>query len=471
VAVPALPAAPTGGGVLPHLIPLLVLLLIFAGLVVRDWKFVPDDDSLAPPDPPSAVEIDPKPQLTVSYHDGAKGDEVDRLMRRATMRFGLSMVDEADEQGNPKRLTYDRWGRSNNTCLSIDGIEILFGDSRGDWQEQGTRTWQEGDQKHEGMKTVWSLTRPPVRVEQMVEIVPGEVTADAKGKLVRRLDTCLVRYRVENADARAHEVGLRFLLDTFIGSNDGVPFVIPGENGLCDTSKEFNGPERVPGYIQAQEKDDLAHPGTVAHVQFQLGAPLDPPDRVVLGAWPDERLGRWLKEPRARGVLTGWDVPVLPIRRMIDLGRRRGEECKADSAVVIYWEPRRLEAGQKREVGFAYGLGKVSASKEEGVNFLLTGDAGVVEWRTFTVQAVVSRPAADQALTLTLPAGLELAGGSATQAVPPVAAGAARNSSTVTWQVKAQREGVYRLVVKSSTGGSQKHPVRVGRKSGIFGSN
>ena len=48
------------------------------------------------------------------------------------------------------------------------------------------------------------------------------------GEQSRRLDTCLVRYVIENTDVRSHRVGLRFMLDTFIGANDGVPFTIPG---------------------------------------------------------------------------------------------------------------------------------------------------------------------------------------------------------------------------------------------------
>ena len=43
------------------------------------------------------------------------------------------------------------------------------------------------------------------------------------GREVRPLDTCLVKYKVENRDKSTHQVGLRVLLDTYIGENDGVP--------------------------------------------------------------------------------------------------------------------------------------------------------------------------------------------------------------------------------------------------------
>ena len=80
---------------------------------------------------------------------------------------------------------------------------------------------------------------------QFVEVVPGEQS--------RLLDTCLVRYVIENQDGAAHTVGIRFLLDTYIGSNDGVPFTIPGAANLCDTQMEFNSTAEVPDFIQALE--------------------------------------------------------------------------------------------------------------------------------------------------------------------------------------------------------------------------
>jgi len=423
--------------------------------------------------PPTGVEIDPNPQIAVSFHDTRKNLNYPGLLP-GTMRFGLVLRTET-EGGNPKRLTFDQYGCTNNTCLRVDGKDALFGDTRdARWVDRGVARWKdETGQEHEGMKSVWSLIQPPVRVVQTVEVVPGEVTEDANGRLVRYRDTCLVRYLMENTDGIAHTVGLRFLLDTYIGATDGVPFVIPGEAGLCDTMKEFSGTRAVPSYIQAQEHDDQARPGTVAHLQLKLGEPIEPPDRVTLGAWPDVHVSRLPGKGQAAGVNTLWDVRLLPMRALADDAQRRGlPPVPPDSAVVMYWEPRRLAPGEHREVGFAYGLGKVSASKGAGSNFLLTGDGAAVEGQEFTVQAVVNRPTPGQTLTLTLPSGLNLGEGiAAAQKVPPVAAGAARESSTVTWQVRAVREGVFRLEVKSDTDASQKYPVRVRAAMSPFGRN
>ena len=76
------------------------------------------------------------------------------------------------------------------------------------------------------------FTAEKVRVKQHVEIVPGQSGT---------LDTCLVWYQVTNYGDVPQKVGLRFMLDTYIGANDGVPFTAPGVKGFIDSKKEFKG--------------------------------------------------------------------------------------------------------------------------------------------------------------------------------------------------------------------------------------
>src|SRR5262249_54982190 len=147
----------------------------------------------------------------------------------------------------------------------------------------------------------------------------------------RLLDTALVRYTLENKDTRPHELGIRVMIDTLIGGNDGVPFTVPGVPGLVDTFRDFPTPESVPDFIQALEVSDLKNPGTVAQMNFKVGGKLEPPTRVSLTHWPQ--------------VSPFWEVPVVPIRE--------------DSAVVMYWKEREVKPGDRREVGFSYGLGDI----------------------------------------------------------------------------------------------------------------
>jgi hypothetical protein len=298
-----------------------------------------------------------------------------------------------------------------------------------------------------------------VLVTQEVEVVAGEQS--------RKRDTCLVRYILENQDGRPHRVGIRFLLDTYIGANDGVPFTIPGAAGLCDTQRRFTTPAEVPDFIQALENDDLLHPGTVAHLQFRVGNQLEAPQEVTLGGWPNEELQRWPQYRQARGMMTLWRVPMIDIRGLDELAHGIGRRADPDSAVTMYWEERTLEPGEHRQVGFAYGLGAV-ASGEGGGRLLLSVGGRLVRNGEFTLTALVQNRQPDERLTLTLPRGLELVQGSTQQAVPPVPPGASRPTSPVTWRIRAAgADGQYELAVRSSQGAAQKQTVRI-RTQGVF---
>ena len=83
-------------------------------------------------------------------------------------------------------------------------------------------------------------------------------------------DGAVVMNRVlENKDKAQHTVGIRVMIDTLIGANDGVPFLVPGLSGLVKDKRDFATPREVPDFIQALEKpfdaDQLiATVGTVA---------------------------------------------------------------------------------------------------------------------------------------------------------------------------------------------------------------
>ena len=136
-----------------------------------------------------------------------------------------------------------------------------------------------------------------------------------------------------------------------------------------------------------------------------------------------------------------------------------------DSAVVIYWErPERLPPGGKREVGFAYGLGNVSSSKE----LLVTADGSFKPGGQFTVTALISNPKPKETLELKLPAGFRLVNSNAIQLVPAATEDASsRNSRPVTWKVQAGTIGKHELTVRSSSNVEQKLSVTI-QASSIF---
>ena len=85
-----------------------------------------------------------------------------------------------------------------------------------------------------------------------------------------------------------------------------------------------------------------------------------------------------------------------------------------------------MPAGGKREVGFAYGLGSVSSSGK----LLMTVDGSFKPGGDLTVTALVSNPAANETITLSVPDGFQI-DGSATQKVPEAAADASSRNRPV----------------------------------------
>src|SRR5262249_52485322 len=163
-----------------------------------------------------------------------------------------------------------------------------------------------------------------------VEIVPGESGV---------LDTCLIYYTIKNNSEVGKTVGLRFLMDTYIGANDGVPFTIPGEKGFLDTMRDFPQ-KQIPDYIEAIEKpDDPNDPGTVARMGLKNiklpGVELEDIELLRICRWPGTRNTRW-------------DVPARPMNEPAD---------NKDSCVVLYWPYQKINAGEDRRMAFTYGLG------------------------------------------------------------------------------------------------------------------
>jgi hypothetical protein len=325
--------------------------------------------------------------------------------------------------------------------------ERLFGSGgKGHWEESAVRGWKDDQgQDHQGVKSVWIQNDNQVEVTQFVEMVRGQRS--------QLLDTCRVRYRIENRDSKNHTVGIRFLLDTFIGGNDGVPFTIPGDPNLCDTMKDLPAQakdKKIPDFLQALEKADLARPGTIAHLRLKLEN-LEPPVRVTLGAWPHEKL-RVLNR-KAAGPLTLWDVPLLPLK---SLGLN-------DSAITIYWKEAPLAPGGKREVGFEYGLWNLASA---GNRLATTVDGAFRPEGELTVVAYVNRSdqQKDETVTLKLPEGFQLLEGTETQHVPAPPKDARNSTTPITWRVRAGPTGSHQFSVTSSSGFSQTLEVEI-RKS------
>jgi hypothetical protein len=456
-AAPKPPPAPrparTGGPLSLTALPTALLAVVLLAVVLRD-ALTP---AARPVAPPPAPVVDSVPRLEVRYHDVKRDDVLEKLDlpdHQPTMRFGLVTLHDGKEVGSGaavRRLTFDPWGRTNNTCLRFDGTdERLFGGARGRWEDSEARNWKDDQGKdHEGARSAWMCDDKRVQVTQLVELVRGEQSD--------LLDTCRARYLIENRDDKEHKVGIRFLLATFIGANDGVPFTIPGDSALCDTLKDLPGPQPdrgIPDFLQALEKADLAHPGTVAHLRLKLEDLKEAPVRVTLGAWPNEKLR--VLDRKALGPATLWDVPLLSMK---SLGLN-------DSAVTMYWQEAPLAPGASREVGFEYGLWGLASQSDK---LAATVDGAFRPDGELTVVAYVHQAGpdeADETVKLTLPEGFKLLGGDETQPVPKLPRGAEGGNRPVTWKVRSGPTGKYAFTVTTRSGAAQTVPVVI--KSAIF---
>jgi hypothetical protein len=388
-----------------------------------------------PQGPPDDVQGDVGPQdLYVS-------------IRESDQRFGINiLVPDPNDPKRPKfkRLTSREDGSGNNATLMIDNRDFVFAQQGSPFKWIRKRVEIRKDRSWE---SEIEYTIEKIRVTQHVEIVPGKPRDLDKS---RHLDTCLIWYSVENRDTQPHVVGLRFLLDTQIGNNDGVPFTVPGENQFVTTKRDFKPADKVPPYLEAvEDPDNPKDSGVVARLGLKniilKDYSLDPVDRVVVTRWP--------------GGEFRWDIGFQ------DMGD--------DSCVGIYWEPKLLKPKRSkdpsqprseyaRDMAFTYGLGELDISSEAGqTSSLALSDPGTVAPNNeFTLTAYVYNATAGQRVKLTLENGLSLAPGEAAEK----ALDKGGKRVTISWKVRAgSAKGTYSA--EASSGSVKTRPLKIEVKS------
>ena len=374
----------------------------------------------------------------------------------------------ADKNTKAKRLMRDPGGFTNNAIVQINGYDWFFGQGPYKFREKVQIDFLQDVNKHynghwlkmkqlipesetpflgKGYTSVWAMTNPSVEITQSLRIIPGAQT--------NKLDTVLVRYRIENRGNKNLTIGFRTLLDTFIGSNDGVPFLIPGDSELCSSSKIMNS-AGVPDFLQALESNDLNNPGTVANLSL-LNPGLEKPSKLTLGCWPDYRLKNLIPDGKnCKEGDTLWDVPVAKINTL----------DPADSAVTMYWEPTLILPFKTREVGYSYGLGTFAGSQGQG-QLALTAGGSFAPNGEFTLTAYVSGHTSKDTLDLILPEGFKLIEGSLKTSLRD-----SQSKYAISWKLKApSSEGDFPFKIQSSKNFKEEIEIRI-RKAilgGVFG--
>jgi RNA polymerase sigma factor (sigma-70 family) len=374
-------------------------------------------------------------------------DEENRIalqFSEETQRFGISCLKLPDPRrpGKFKLLTSDERGQNNNTRVLVDGSDYRFG-----FETPNARWYRDKDKKlWKGVKvgdrkwvSIMEWKQERLRITQSVQIAVGEQT--------QLYDTALVKYAVQNLDTKPHTVGVRVLLDTYIGGNDGVPFLIPPSptapsGRLLDTMAVFEK-EQVPPFLRALESTEPNdRHGTVAEMGLKLHG-LEPLSKVVICRWPGDQ----------GGGSASWEWPFEPMN---------ADPQNRDSCVVLYWNAMTVQPQDRRTLGFTYGLGRMADTADRAPMRMLVSGSGKVG-RAFVLTFYV-RGEVGETVRLQLPEGLLLAEGQKLEQVvaPPLE----RGCSQVSWRVEALKTG--RFIVRANLG---RHDAKVDihvRENSIF---
>lgn len=413
-----------------HAMPAALLLVVVMAVVVRDYFSAS-----------ASANIDPRDRIAVKLDYSQKPDKT----INNSLMFGLQDI---SIPGQPKSLIFSPLGQTNSVVLSIDGKNRVFGK-----KEHGkivsARTYTDKSRVIE-----FQFADEGIEVKQTVQLIPGDPIEQPDGGFKRYIDTCLVKYKLTNYDKKSHDVGLRFLLDTYIGQNDKPLFMLPGRAGLVRSIVDLQGKE-IPDYIQALEVPKLEDPGVIAQLNLRLPDRSEFPSRVSLTQLPEVPEDRY-----------EFDVQVLfdgKPKRKGDPPPRRTNLIE-DSAIAIYWKTEPLAPGRSREFGFTYGIGNVGGLAE----LTILNPGPIVQGTDFSLVALVAEARKGTQATISLQKGLELvdpATATLTLSPPDVKDGKIE-PAPATWTIRAPHDGQYKITVTS--GAFTTHRVVTVRKSNIF---
>ncbi|RAP38180.1 hypothetical protein DID80_03165 [Candidatus Marinamargulisbacteria bacterium SCGC AAA071-K20] len=248
--------------------------------------------------------------------------------------------------GDPLSLSDDNqlliYGRptpwTSYTTIKIDGKNYIFGGPSKKTQRRTGKLTTFGEvvsqeKNAESLSTVVKFDK--ISVTQTLQFFRSPTT--------RVKDAVLISYDIQNLDSTKHDIGLRLMLDTKLGSNDGAPFRI-GESEI--TSELELDKERLADYWMTF--DSLSTPNIIAQGTLKLGdLQIYPPDKLLLSNW-----GTLVDNP--------WEIDYKEGRSFI----RTGENEK-DTALGLYWNPQSVEPSKNLSIKTLYGLGEITLAPGE----------------------------------------------------------------------------------------------------------
>lgn len=207
-----------------------------------------------------------------------------------------------------------------------EGIGTSFATVRIDGQDYrlGRESTPENARTADKIVSTYTFLDGAITIRQILK--PLSETTSAKVSVV---------YEIENSDRKSHTIGIRLMLDTWAGSNDGVPFLLPiGQSKQLFTEEVEFTPTASPMW-QTFDPDSMQNNPDADHVYLysqMAGEGLTPPNRIAFASW-------------GFASASMWDYTVL-----------EGSRITGDSAVLMWWNPKRVAPQKKISIGTMLGI-------------------------------------------------------------------------------------------------------------------
>jgi hypothetical protein len=212
--------------------------------------------------------------------------------------------------GRYESLLFDQDPRTTFVTLSADGRQYKLGDTA-EFRISVTRT-------DSGVKIEFRSSSFVVR--QILDFIRSEGSALADG--------LRVTFTVENISESDAAIGLRYLIDTWLGEKSGIHFITDKRQRISQETA-----------IKPADADSwLATPGEKASFMIQFSGPgIDRPDRILLSNWKRLSDASW-----------GYDANSQRNFTLVPYSIN-------DSAVALFWEPSTLARSAMKSVSFVMG--------------------------------------------------------------------------------------------------------------------
>lgn len=220
---------------------------------------------------------------------------------------------------------------SSFTTIRVDGQDFIYGSANGDLIMAPQKS---PDGK--SIARVWNLGN--LEITQRISLVKSTWSKN------QYEDTAEIRYIVLNNDGVSHQVGLRILLDTMLGSNDGAPIKTYSDYRETERRYERNVWPGIPPWWVTMAGDP-SNPIFEAQGTLTQGEATEP-DMFATAAWSeiftlDPAKRRW------------WTYPSNLNRKVTH-----------DSAVAMWWYPQEVKPDSSLEIVTYYGLGQGTIDDE-----------------------------------------------------------------------------------------------------------